>query len=264
LSVSLAPVDLKVEEAIYPQLKIYSLSSHATVLIIRGYTENAIINAIHTTNSDRSAATSTISIDSLPIELFVGISSGTPLRGQCWVVVNLLMGGVDVATLIQGYIAPFRNLTFPRGNIEDMHVGPGHFHFVLGTDPAANAEILETVPTNAVWRLHAMWLQLVTDATAANRYVTIFLDDGTYPFYQVTGPVHTASLTQSLVLSSGFAFPDVTGIVQVFNAIGIAHLPLPVGMLLSETYRIRTVTTNIQATDNYVAPRLLVEELIQG
>lgn len=131
--------------------------------------------------------------------------------------------------------------------------GPGTIRSITGTDPAAGAEISETVPADARWRLMGVGLTLVTDATAANREVRLVIDDGTTIIAEIpAGVTQVASETRRY--SFGAGFPRGAG-AQSLNVIA----PLP-PVVLGAGYRVRTLTTNLQAGDNYGAPQLLVEE----
>jgi hypothetical protein len=84
--------------------------------------------------------------------------------------------------LLQGYVTDTSRLSFPGSPIRSSIEGPGVLRSITGTNPAANAEISETVPTNARWRVHAIRFTLVTDANVANREVALTLDDGAAVF----------------------------------------------------------------------------------
>lgn len=135
------------------------------------------------------------------------------------------------------------------------HAGSG-LSVVTGTDPAANTEVSETVPANARWQLLSVRVQLVTDATAANREVALQFDDGTTPYFNSSAAANqAASLTRQYTAASAITRgADATGTgIQI--ALPASELWLPAG------HRIRTSTTNRQATDNYGAPTLLVREV---
>src|SRR3989304_2595527 len=46
-----------------------------------------------------------------------------------------------------------------------------------GADPAAGAEVADTVPANARWRLWSVEAVLITSSDAANRNTALFIDD---------------------------------------------------------------------------------------
>lgn len=131
-----------------------------------------------------------------------------------------------------------------------MSIPIADFKIVSGSDPAAGAESTITVPAGEVWELIGFEVTLVTDATVANRRPRIVLDDGTTEFFrQAAGADITASLT-TIVVGSGASVASL--------AAGVAHIPLAPGVILGPSYRIRTLTLNLQAGDNYGVPVVFV------
>jgi hypothetical protein len=130
--------------------------------------------------------------------------------------------------------------------------GGGTLKVVAGGDPAAGAEVSDAVPAGKVWRLISVLLTLVTDANAANRRPHITIDDGTTVFYRRgSNATQAASLTQNYVFASEAQEAAV-------RDLWVAD-PMPQLELLGGS-RIKTVTVNKQAGDNYAAPQYYVEE----
>lgn len=123
-----------------------------------------------------------------------------------------------------------------------------------GTDRAVNTEWTETVPSGKVWRLIAIRATLVTDGNAADRRVAVTITDGTNIVFKSTDESEqTASLTHAynITKQTGHAVASLDH-----------YLPLPVAdaFLLPAGFVIASVTTNIQAGDNWSAPVFMVEE----
>lgn len=128
----------------------------------------------------------------------------------------------------------------------------GVIRTVTGTNPAAGAEVSETVPAGKEWRLLSIAVALVTSATAATRRPHLLIDDGTTVSYRrASNATQAASLTQNYVFAGEGPEAAVRG---TWVADPLPSLPLGAG------YRIRTSTESIQAGDDYGAPVLLVEE----
>jgi len=130
--------------------------------------------------------------------------------------------------------------------------GPGAVLSITGTDPAAGAEISETVPANTIWWLQSMHSTFVTDVTVPVRQAILFLDDGSADFY-----VAPTSATQAASLSRRYTFAH-TGENKDLVAIDY-FIPIPAKTTLAAGYRVRTVTSSIVAGDNWGAPQLKVE-----
>jgi hypothetical protein len=215
----------------------------------------------HVPNTDRTAASTLIRLgEGWLLDVTVRASAGTPRRGQCFALLELVRGFtgavVPVALLSQGYVTDTARFGWPQSIVQHSTEGRGVIRAITGTDPAAGVEISETVPTNARWELLAIGFALVTDATAANREVTLTLDNGTSVYTRSPSRVnHTASLTRTY---SAFQSPSLAAVTTDPTL----NLQLP-RLVLSDGHRIRTATSNLQAGDNYGAPQLLVEEWIE-
>ncbi len=125
---------------------------------------------------------------------------------------------------------------------------------LTGTDPAANVEISETVPAGKWWKLLGVVATLVTDAGVANRSVVFTLDDGTTEYWRSkAGGNQTASQTSVYQLAvdqvDDISAPNVKQILNLQDL-----------FVLGSGYRIKTITANRQATDNWGAPKLFVIE----
>jgi hypothetical protein len=180
--------------------------------------------------------------------------------GRVFAIALLVKGDLLVANVLQqltaGYIADYRELTWPIGGTDPPRAGPGWIRYIVGTDPAAGSEISETVPTNAYWRLQTVAFSLSTSATAANRSVNLRIDNGTTTVaYVIPGQLQIASLNRIYSYGAGFplAAPLASYLLQ----------PLPYGLILAPGWRIQTETDLLQAGDNFCAPLMSVEEWIE-
>ena len=206
----------------------------------------------HTSNSDRSINETKHTIDeveALDILSMTATPTAVPvLRGRFYVRISILWDDVAIKRLSAGYITDSKTMNYPPGIFEDFLSGKGYVTTVVGSDPAAAAEALETVGSNLVIKLLSMRINLVADANAANRRVGLRFDNGTNVFHQEkAGAVQTASTT---VQYCSFLGSGKDG-AQLNLTLAF---PLPEDLLLYEGYRFYTATNNIQAGDNYGAP----------
>lgn len=111
-------------------------------------------------------------------------------------------------------------------------------------NPAAGAEISYTVPAGTVLQLLGARVSLVASADVATRTVQLTIDDGTTVFNKFVSPS-----TQAASATYAYNFTAGTSNVTVLNneiVVGLGQqLFLPPG------YRIKTVTNNIQAADDF-------------
>lgn len=211
--------------------------------------------------TDRTPSTKLLQLDEgVLLNFSVRPSAGAPRRGQTWVMVELVRGFtgaiLPIGVLAQGYVSETERLIWPRGPYPGSTEGRGVLRTIVGTDPAANTESTETVPTNARWRLLNWRIALVTDATVGNRTVQLVIDDGTNAIHLI--PAHT---TQPA--SQTFAYEAFSIGAAGFAVSNSLFLPMPPDLELHGGYRVRTSTGSIQAGDNYGAPVLLVQEWIE-
>lgn len=127
---------------------------------------------------------------------------------------------------------------------------------VLGTDPAANVEISETVPAAKAWELIAFTVVLVQGATQTP-LPSLVIDDGTTAYLTVPGAsaALNASVTSRFTWAQGQ--PLTGGAALTINT---APLPPGVRLILPAGYRIKTSTSGIGANSNYGAPTLSIIE----
>lgn len=188
--------------------------------------------------------------------------SGNANRGQCYVRVGVQRNTgtpvLPLARLVSGYLTDDFSPAFPFGHHEGPLDGPGNLRSITGTNPAAGAEISETVPTGARWALRGISAFLVTDVTAVTRLPHLVIDDGTtllLRLYSSSGAslsstvrFHWAGVGANLVTSSG----------------NFVLSMLPPDLMLSAGWRISMVTVNLQAADDWSAPQLYIEEWIEA
>ncbi len=187
-------------------------------------------------------------------------SAGSPRRGQTFCQVGIVRGGElanePAALLISDYLHDTLLLSWPGGLLRSSAEGPGVLRSITGTNPAAGAEISETVPTNARWRFYSLTAQLVASATVANRIVSFAMDDGANVHYRMgQNTAQTAGSTRTWCLS-GSPFSNALSGTSLLM-VGAPEIYLAAG------FRIRTITEGFQAGDDWAAPQFLVEEWIE-
>lgn len=212
----------------------------------------------HAPDPNRTITSSTFHLgEGWLLEAVARVSVGTVKVGNCYVVLDLVRGQTgafsQVAVLAAGFVTAVAKVGFPASGIQPA-VGPvGFMRLVTGTDPGAGIEISEACPTGARWRLHSVQFDLVTDATVANREVSLVFDNGALVFARApVGTNHAASLTRTYSAYRGAARNTIAQDT-------VLNVPLPL-VDLNPAFRIRTVTTNLQAGDNLSAPQMLIEE----
>lgn len=216
----------------------------------------------HTPNTNRTAASSVFPVGVgylLNVTIFAEI--GNPLLGQTFArlqVVRGAAGAYPLGTLLQGYLTGGQDLGFPGSPIVHSlsQLAP---RLILGTTPAAGAELSETVPTGARWELLSFDSLFTTDATVSNRRPSIVIDDGAgNPIWRSPQPQTVAgSLSKTCYWMAGM--PHDAAITADALTAGI-----PIGVELLAGHRVRSATEAIKAGDQYGAPYLTVREKLEA
>jgi len=216
----------------------------------------------HVPNSNYTAASSIIPLaEGILTHVQLRVGTGAGVAGHIFAILEVFRGtnanGQPLGTLLQGYVTTNARLAWPGSPIGASTAGAGRLRSITGTDPAANVQISETVPAGARWRVVLMEMLLTTDANAANRSISLVIDDGVNPLAQVSdNSVQAASLTHTYVAGAW-------GQIAAFG--GSLHaLVIPDMLTLPAGSRLRTTVGSFQVGDNWAAPQMLVEEFIEG
>lgn len=191
----------------------------------------------------------------------VSNSLTTTQRGQFHFAVYLFRGGSvaagsQSALLLQDYVDGFTAMGWPGGRIISSVEGPGAIRSIVGTTPAAGVDISETVPARRRWRLQSFLHSLTTSVTVANRQVQLRITDGTNVLW-----VSEVEATQAASLTNTYSWAVGSGTNQTTFQVNTISRTLA-AMVLEPGWKIQTVTTAIQAADQWTAPNYSVEEWI--
>lgn len=218
--------------------------------------------ADHLPNSNRTLATSIIQItEGFLLDVTAFAVGATVKRGQLYVNIGLARSVAGDFTPVQSFIANYLQsptaLAFPGALQQASTDGRGVMRSITGTNPAATAEMQETVPTGARWILRALAITWVTSAVAGARSLNFTIDDGVNIYFRTNSNfTHAPSTTQLYTLSaSGSAPASLAALVAAL---------MPNDLVLSAGHRINTLSNNVQAGDDLSAPQYLVEEWLEN
>lgn len=248
------------------RLRFNAWSSAAGVTLALRYrflraTDSEIVDSAEQLAPTSNRVLTTVDI-ALPIGFLINIDvfalAGAPAFGTTFMQVQLIRGAgaaaTVVSTLLQAYIAANVAKAWPGSPLENSLDGPGVIRSITGTVPAAGAEVSEAVPAGARWSLLAFRAQLVTAIAAANRSPQLSIDDGANIFcVSETIFQQAASLT---LRYNWFGGATLTGTIQGIDV----PIPLVLNNYLAAAFRVRTLTQNIQAADQWNAVQYLVRE----
>lgn len=210
---------------------------------------------------DRSAVTNDRRLgEGWILSLSARVTTGTPQIGRTFVQLRAVRGdsgaAINIGTLTQGYVTESDDLAWPGSPIRSSIEGPGWLRTIIGANPGAGTEFTITQDARTRWRPLGLNVTLTTDATVANREMSLVITNG-------GGPVLTIPAGVAHVASQSRNYTWFVGAVRGAGAVSLDVIaPLPViNTTATSTYQ--SSTTNIQAADDYTAPRLLVEEWIE-
>ncbi len=188
------------------------------------------------------------------------VRGGTNFRGQCWaqLLLNRPQVGtfpLNAITLVRDYLVAFQGIGYPGGRVVASTESTGFIRTITGTTPGLGAEITETVPTGARWRLQVLSATLVTSAAVATRAPHLIIDDGANILFEIT-----ANGTQAASLTQRYSAGNT--MFSIISDAAVVQIPLSEAIILQPGWRIRTLTGAIQAGDQYSAPQYSVEEWI--
>lgn len=147
--------------------------------------------------------------------------------------------------LCQGYINFNQPVSWPGGVNSTSVDCAGLPRSIGGTTPAAGADISDSVPANAKWGVVSAFFKLVTSAAVANRTLVFVIDDGVNIVQTVVINIVIPAVT-TWNISIGQTLQNIT-----LPASGVANACMPLGVNLFPLWRLRTLTTGLQAGDQY-------------
>jgi len=250
-------------------LRVVSVNSLAGVTVaIHGYRvdeDGKKHDFVHThvPNTNRTTSTQNFLLGSgALLNLTVFVSAGAPVRGQTYVMVQLIRGftgaTVLMGTLLAGYVTATQPLGWPGSAIEDSLTGRGNLRAFGGSAPPPGSNLTDTVPTGARWRLQSYRIVFLCDATVTGRFCRIRIIRGGVIFFS-----HHAGVILSAGQTNEVHFgPGLTAGAFVSGAI-FSHAPFPTETILLAGDQLDMIADGIQAGDTFGTSLLTVEEWLE-
>lgn len=182
------------------------------------------------------------------LSAMVTSDSGNIARGLLFVAVELCHGNKNNLhrdfLLIQDYVAQTYAAAWPGGMLRLSTEGPGTAGSILGGAPGAGFEQIAVGPLNARVVFVAGQVTFTTSAAVGNRFPAFTFSQGANEFWRVSVAAAIPASTVAIL-----SFGQGAGAATVTN--NVHALPIPVDMPLTVQATVRTVTTGLQAGDNY-------------
>lgn len=178
-------------------------------------------------------------------------------RGQTFARAELVRSpqvqNLQVQDLLSDYVDNGSAIAWPGGNYRHPSESTGWTHSVQVTNPGAGADWSFVVPTRGRMRLISLNAVLTTSAAVANRAPTYIVDDG-------LNTVGVFGINANIAASIA---ANITGTAGNFNgtvAPNLFGISVPDLMMLPAGWHLRSLTSAIQAADQWSSIFLNVEE----
>ena len=236
-------------------LRLREQDSGGSEIHIRGLTREGVFNFKVLGSGTGAVNEFLFSLPDLPIFVSVFDGSDAEQQGGLYASLALTINGDVVQELCSGFVFANHGITWPAANILDPRPNGGRLRTIQGTTQAAGVECSDAVPNGRMWRIISYRVQLVAAATAFSRRVHIVWTNlaGTVIGDAFASTDQVISETKMYTAAMFGAIPDETDDNDILIA-------LPHGLIIDEGATIGTATVNFQATDNFAAPQIHVEE----
>jgi hypothetical protein len=240
-------------------LQIETWSDSARLVQIRGFTHWGTISIDHTTNADRSKATTNHELPDFPIMLQAKTTDSPVRRGQLYIKATIQLAGFDVVCLFANYISDTHYPCYPFGHNENSIDGAGYLHQVTVANVAVGSEFTIPCPPNTRWKVISFTFNYTASSTAANRYIFLSQDPSgnSHILCKVT-PVIVANDAKTITLIPGYAIDETA-----FDANGYVRRPLPINTILYGGMSLNSYTLGKATDDEISSLSLIVEEWIE-
>lgn len=227
-------------------LEVVSSDKSFVTFQVSGMTRSAPFSFDITPDGVGDAQTSILRMNDVPVSVSVHSGVGNHQTGDLYVQVFLRMNQVRVMKLLSGPVNSIIGSTWPTVNQPDPHTGVKFMRELASAGAAAGVELSFTVGAGEIWEVISVQVILDTDATGANRRPHLLISQsGADDDMRTFGAV---DITANEIINLYFSnYGSLVG--NDNNSIHLA--PLPPNIWLQEGAQITTVTTNLQAGDDY-------------
>lgn len=187
----------------------------------------------------------------------IAAPGGATFRGQTFAKASIVRAGQQFTSIRQvlfsDYAIGTNPIGWPGGRALAPEEGPGFRISRQQANPAAGSDWTFACQANQRVGIISLSAVLTASATVANRQVELIVDDSVDVLWRTSA---TANVTASQVVAFS-ACPTNTspGVITTDQT-----LVFPPGLILAPTWRIRTLTTGIQAGDQWSSIFLNLEE----
>ena len=213
-------------------------------LQVRGATRDGIFVFNVSVAQTTSQQDFSFPVADVPLWVSVTDANNNYARGECFASLGLTINGDLMHQLARGDVYRLHGLSFPSSNLKNSAGEQGNLKIVSFPTTAAGSDLDEETPTNEVWRILAITLELTTSATVANRQLVFDVRPGGSAMYRfISNTVQTAGTTRTYRL-----MPVGDGATYSLGEDII--VPIPNYIVVPEASSVRTAIVNLQAGDD--------------
>lgn len=244
---------LRFEEGVMFGLRLQVQASNSSTLTIRGFTRSGVFTFSAVTAATSLLETFNFRLPDIPIMVSVVDGTNSLIQGTCYATLFLTLNNDIAYSLCCGMVFARRAISYPVSGNELARPSAGVLRSFNGTDPAAGAEVSQTVTAGQLWNIKSVVVTLVTDANVANRRVHIVFRNGGGETVRAYATIDQAASTTVKYIFAHYGYtPDETDTNTVL-------INIPDNVFLESGSDFITATTNIQVGDNFGAPRVTLE-----
>lgn len=223
---------------------------------LRGTTKAGPFSFTFIPAGNTTIETFTFGIPDIPIFLSLSYRFAADTPGFVQAAIHLGINGTRFLLLSQGSPSGMGGITWPIQNLPTHFEQNGVWTRLVGSDPAAGAEISTGVTTREGWKLHAVEFTFVTDATVATRHVVLQIVVANASIKIPASVSQVASLTKKYVFIVG-----AESLNDVENNIIVTALPPD--LFLDSSNAITTLTAAKVVGDNFGAPTYIFRKFLR-
>jgi hypothetical protein len=248
------------------ELDFWSVDAAVTVqLSVRMMGRDGQVIPRFETNTKQTTGTTPQQITLKNVEgylLSASVITPSALRGSVFVSLKIRRGlGSGDSTageiLLQGYPGSTGGISYPRSPIASPLDGRGLMRSIALANPAAGIEFSQAVPAGVNWILRSVKGVLTASGAAANRVARLKIADG------AANVLILSSADLAEVATLAFTYNWFNGAVASLAGPTV-QAGIPGDLRLLPTWTIGSVTTAIDAADQWSAVTMCVEEFIAG
>lgn len=238
-------------------LEIDVTSSRNATIQIRGFTREGPFKVDQVTASGITSVSYSFRIPDIPLALSITAVTSGKDTNSVYVIAHLGINGDRMLILCQGNVSKKFGINYPQQVVDSPMQQRGLSVVVTGADPAANTETFDTLNSLTFHRLISYRVEFVTGAAAATRRPSLQIDDG------VSNAIIIPS-AGDVIISETWILQWGVGLANLVDTTGKRQtMPLPADLWLPPGAGVGTVTTALNALDNYGAP-LIWDERFGG